>query len=167
MEPMPKGHIKKNAKVHITTYMQVIKYLKGIRNMVTILSVQFSNIFCCIQGYYIFIFICSLQFFHNPSIYLTSASNFTSTLSLWRRSLLTSPPPPHITPPLLFLNLLSLPPPLSSVSLFHRTTLPLFPPTTLSPFLTLSRSIFLMSAVSCKVMWAECQVLPTEQANYV
>ena len=64
---MPKGHIEKNAKVHITTYMQVMKYLEGVRNMVTILSVQFSNIFCYIPGPYIFIFIYVLcSFFTIP-----------------------------------------------------------------------------------------------------
>lgn len=133
--------------------------------------------------------------FHNPPVSLTSASNFTSTLSLWHHSLLTSSPHPlfHITPPLLFLNWLSLLP----LSLFcnclsntplllHNSYHPSFSPC-VSSYITrslilqtpppphptpphtqyLSLSFSPVLAASCNIMWAECQVLPSEQTDYV
>lgn len=125
---MPKGHIEKNAKVHITTYMQVMKYLEGVRNMVTILSEQFSNIFCYIPGPYIFIFIYVLCSFFTipPSI----SPLHPILLQHYHCDVAPSSPLPIIlslaSHHLSFFSTCS--PPLSSVSLFHHTTLPLFPP---------------------------------------
>ncbi len=151
--------------------------------LVTILSVQtgkFWYILLCNWGLKIYSSLFS-QFFTIPPS-LTSASNFTLTLSLWRHSLLTSLPHAllHITPPLLFLNSLSLLL-LSfvSVSFFHCTTPSTIPPPlprllspsfswlSFPPLSTWSLSFSLVFAASCNIMWAECQVLPTETANYV
>ena len=115
--------------------------------MVTILSVQFSSIFCCIQGHYIFIFInvlCSF-FTISPSI---SPLHPILLQHYHCDAAPSSTPPYHTISP--FSQLAVSPPTsLSSVSLFHRTTLPLFPPR-LSLSLSNTQSHYL-SCVSCEL----------------